>query len=662
MVVVAFVAFVAPPWRVSPHAQQPTPAQPPTQAQQKPVFRGGTHFVRVDAYPTSKDGHIVEGLKAEDFEITEDGKPQTIESFDYISFPSFTPDAERHDPESQRAGFDLAADPRYRVFVILVDMRYGGGHAGAVVETKGDFGSIQSPLVNFLDRVLGPQDLFGFLTSRNTAKDLVLGQRSVSVKGQIEDLFRVSMIERDEADALDACRNGPALKDRFRLDQTYTALEGLVTQLGSLRDERKNIIFVTNRLPHPREDRALLDATGGPMPRAGIMKGRVGIGDHQLGANDSFCAGESQRLSMMDFDPRYKDLLRSAKHENVTFYAITPAGLQAPVTVAERDAVTRANDDLITLAHETDGIAIVDTNDLSGGMKKIGDDLASYYVLGYYTTNTTWDGGIRTIKVKVKPSSQTIRARRQYRAPTQAEIDALAARPAGGASVAAAPTDRETALAILERAARPFATYTALKGDTLTIVMELTPSSIQNARWKSGADVQITASTPEGTTLMTTRGRIEAGAYSAVVPLTIDLSRPPARIAIDLTAPGERPANDWLNLPRAGRTLVGDPIAYRSASRVAQRPVAAFEFARNERIKVEWPVLASSLDRREARLLDHAGKPLPVDLPLSEDPARKIVALDVSLSGLPRGDYLFELTVGAGAVTERHLLAIRIRP
>src|SRR5262249_492775 len=79
-----------------------------TQAQQKPVFRGGTPFVRVDAYPTSKDGRIVEGLKPEDFEITEDGKPQTIESFDYISFPTFTPDAERRDPESQRAGFDLA--------------------------------------------------------------------------------------------------------------------------------------------------------------------------------------------------------------------------------------------------------------------------------------------------------------------------------------------------------------------------------------------------------------------------------------------------------------------------------------------------------------------------------------------------------------------------
>src|SRR5437868_4982848 len=83
--------------------------------------------------------------------------------------------------------------------------------------------------------------------------------------------------------------------------------------------------------------------------------------------------------------------------------------------------------------------------------------------------------------------------------------------------------------------------------------------------------------------------------------------------------------------PFAPRMLIGDAVAYRSASRVAPRPVAAFAFARNERIKVEWPILAP-LDRREARLLDHTGKPLPVDLPLAEDPARGVLVVDMSLS------------------------------
>src|SRR5207248_2294 len=116
----------------------------------------------------------------------------------------------------------------------------------------------------------------------------------------------------------------------------------------------------------------------------------------------------------------------------------------------------------------------------------------------------------------------------------------------------------------------------------------------------------------EGATVTMGRGTIEPGSYAAVVALTVDRARPPARISVDLTGPGERPANDWQNLTPARGTLVGDPMAYRSSSRVAARPVAAFEFARNERIRVEWPVLAYALDRREARLLDRTGKPLPV--------------------------------------------------
>ena len=88
--------------------------------------------------------------------------------------------------------------------------------------------------------------------------------------------------------------------------------------------------------------------------------------------------------------------------------------------------------------------------------------------------------------------------------------------------------------------------------------------------------------------------------------------------------------------------------------------MAGFEFARNERIRVEWPVLAA-LDRREVRLLDRTGKPLPVELPLAEDPATRAVVVEMSLSGLGHGDYLIELTAGAGAVKDTKLVAIRIR-
>jgi VWFA-related protein len=650
----AGVAAVA----VSGAAQSTQP--PPTAAQQRPVFRGGTHFVRVDAYPT-QDGKIVEGLEAEDFEILEDGKPQKIDSFDFVKFDTFTPDAVRRDPSSQREGFDMAADPRYRVFVIVVDLVFSTS-AGAIVP-QNDLRAIQQPLVGFLQRMLGPQDLFGFLTSRNSVKDLVLGQKSLVIESQVQDLLRSSFIDRDEADQLDSCPNGPLLKARHRADQTYTALEGLIQELGSLRQERKNVVFVTNYITRALPNRALLDANGGLLPRVGITNGRITSGERNPGAmgNDSYCAGEGQRLAMMDFDTRYRALLREARKENVSFYPITPGGLQAPVTVQGMDALKSATDDLISLAHETDGIPIVNTNDLNGGMKRIADDLAAYYVLGYYTTNTTFDGGLRNIKVRLKANNQTVRARRQYRAPTQAEIAALAAGVGTSSTItpaAAPPSPYQTALIVLERASRPFSVYGAASAKQLTVVTELTAASIQAGKWKDGADVDVEAAGADGNPVASARGKIEPGAYSTVIHLP-PATAPPARLTVRLKGSGPA-VDDWIVFEPTAGTLIGDALAYRTGPRVPTRPVATFEFARNERIRVEWPVL-STLDRREVRLLDRTGKPLPVDLPLAEDPATHAVVVEMSVSGLGRGDYLIELTAGAGGVTEKRLVAVRIK-
>ena len=553
------------------------------------MFRGGTHFVRVDAYP-SQDGKIIEGLGADDFEIFEDGKPQTIESFDFLKFETFTPGAERREIRSQSDGFDLAADPHYRVFVIAVDMVFSG---------RTDLHFIQQPLVQFLQRVLGPMDLFGFITSRNSVKDLVLSQKSEVVESQIADLLRSSFIDKDEADALDGCR-GPidALKVRHRADQTYTALEGLVQQLGSVRQERKNVVFVSNLIPRFGPDQKLLEAKGPMMPKAGITSGRVGIGNRDDGgANDAFCASEYQRLASMDFGERFLELLRNARRENVTFYVITPQGLQ----------MTRPDDGLITLANETDGIAIVNTNDLSGGMKKIADDLAAYYLLGYYTTNTKFDGGLRSIKVRLKAGGKTVRARRQYRAPTEAEIAALAA--GGGTSSSsssstasaapAPPSPRELALIVLERASRPFSVYAATAGRQLTVVTELSAASIQAGTWKDGADVDVVAVAADGSPVASAKGRIEPGSYATAIRLTPP-SAWPSRLEVRLKGTTGAPADDRVLLQPSSGTLVGDAVAYRAGSRIAPRPVAGFEFARNERIRVEWPVLSDARSPRSA--------------------------------------------------------------
>jgi hypothetical protein len=107
--------------------------------------------------------------------------------------------------------------------------------------------------------------------------------------------------------------------------------------------------------------------------------------------------------------------------------------------------------------------------------------------------------------------------------------------------------------------------------------------------------------------------------------------------------------------------LVGDPLAFRSSGRGLAIPVASFVFARDERLRLEWPVLGS-VDRYQARLLDRYGLPLEFKIAVDEQPVldgRRLIAT-VALAPLGRGDYVIELTATAGGDTERHFLAFRV--
>jgi hypothetical protein len=83
-------------------------------------------------------------------------------------------------------------------------------------------------------------------------------------------------------------------------------------------------------------------------------------------------------------------------------------------------------------------------------------------------------------------------------------------------------------------------------------------------------------------------------------------------------------------------------------------------FDRGDRIRVDWPILAPT-DGRVLRILDRAGRPLPVELPLTEDSATRGLSLAFPLAAFSRADYIIELTVTAGPITERRLVALRVK-
>jgi len=429
-------------------AQQQPPPQP-----RPPVFRAGAHHVRVDAYPTNRDGTIVTGLTKEDFEVYEDGRLQDVERAEFVAFDTWTPEGERKDPRTQQDAYDLAADPNWRLFVIVIDpAAYGmeGQHY------------LRTPLHNFLERSLGPRDLFGLVTTEDSWTDLTLGQ-TVSAANAVLDSRK--WIYRD--DSTDErwlfyyqCHL-EALIPRKKLDDTFALFEGLVKLLGAIRQEKKSIVFVSEGLSLAGTTRTRTSSTSvpsgipgvptappgapGPGPRirppsggGGGPAGPMAHGDRIATPSRQInCDAERMRLDGIDFAERFRDLLRDARASNVAFYPVSPLGLPTipfkPEGGADLDAFRRMNtraDTLKSLASETDGVAIVNTNDLAGGLRRVANDLRAYYVLGYYTNNTKWDGGVRSIKVRLKPKHDVIRARKQYRAPTMEEIAALTPSPA----------------------------------------------------------------------------------------------------------------------------------------------------------------------------------------------------------------------------------------
>ena len=70
---------------------------------------------------------------------------------------------------------------------------------------------------------------------------------------------------------------------------------------------------------------------------------------------------------------------------------------------ASRD---NSQETLSTLASDTGGRLFVDDNDLSLGMQKARDDISSYYILGYYSTNGKMDGKYRRVQIKLNNNIQ----------------------------------------------------------------------------------------------------------------------------------------------------------------------------------------------------------------------------------------------------------------
>src|SRR6185503_4117597 len=138
----------------------PPPAQKPSPTDADDVVRITTNLVQIDTVVT-RDNKPVTDLKAEDFEVLEDGKAQPITNFSFVSIPPkpFIAPAASANPNSndkEKVGPPppVRADERHRTIALVVD------DLGISMESVG---SIRKQLRKFVNEEVQANDLIAIV-------------------------------------------------------------------------------------------------------------------------------------------------------------------------------------------------------------------------------------------------------------------------------------------------------------------------------------------------------------------------------------------------------------------------------------------------------------------------------------------------------------------
>jgi len=654
--------------------QQTTPPEP---SQGRQVFRTEANLVYVDVH-VLRNGKPVSDLTAADFQIFEDGTPQKIDKFELVRAAA-PQSAIAIEPRNLEAGLDLAADPHNRVFVLFLD-RYH------VTEVN----SLATPmaLIRLLDRLLAPSDLLGVMTPHMSVRDLTLGRKTDVIRNellqnqrwglmvepckgimgkgthnldQIENMYTVCYPSFDTS--CDISLTAMSLIRRRREAFTLDVLRDVVRHIGARREARTAFILVSegwSLLKDTDADARSLGNTGESEPpkiRIG-PGGRIGTADpDSYNVDRSECAKHARAAANLDNERTFRDLMDDANRYNASFYVVDPAGLRVSGGHVET---------LRTLAENTDGAAVVNTNDIAGGMQNLIDDLSEYYLLGYYSTNTKSDGSYRSIRARVSRPGVDVRARKGYRAFSLADIEVMTkVSTAAATPVNAVTVERTTALGRLARLS-PSTMYFLQavldrSASEIYVTGELSAAAIRTGEWRQGGEAQIVITGPDGSSAGSSRATIAQNGrgFLARVPVT-RAALGSYRIVVRLT-PSSGDAAPLLETAQALVTAdpIGEPLAFRSAGRA--NPVASFLWSRAELVHVEAPLIQAATTPA-VRVLDRTGGPMavPVNVSIREENGSRWLVVDLRLAPLAPADYTLELTVDSGGQAARRFVPLRV--
>ncbi|HEX5966387.1 MAG TPA: VWA domain-containing protein, partial [Pyrinomonadaceae bacterium] len=383
---------------------------------QDDVVRITTNLVQIDAV-VMKDGKHVRDLKAEDFEIYEDGRKQTITNFAFISNLPNAPRAAAP-AATNAAGVPpagpLQRDVSRRTVAIVVD------DLGMSAESMSH---VRRQVRKFLAEEIQPNDLIAIIRTGGEMGALQQFTNDKRMLNRAVDLLRwnpcsrlgFATLSRSEIDGDGGCvGNTP--------ERTLRGVRFILNAMGRLPG-RKSMVLMSDDIPIRREE-----------------PGAVGADSVMLGGDVRNYGDWLQRIAETAI--RSSVVIYSVDTQGLQYTGITAAdGIRGmgnipgtagtsdvPARSAQLGMISSRSRTLISrgegglqLAQRTGGFQVRNSNGFQ--LDRIYEDQGGYYLLGYRPTEETFNRKFHHIKAKVKRSGMTLRTRAGFFGVTEEEAN-----------------------------------------------------------------------------------------------------------------------------------------------------------------------------------------------------------------------------------------------
>ncbi|MBS1801423.1 MAG: VWA domain-containing protein [Acidobacteria bacterium] len=348
-----------------------------------------------------KTGAVVKGLKASDFTILENGKPQTIKSFDFQTVDEAVALHENTTVSGKTSIADLvnrnfAADPAqlkdHRLIVMFFDL--------SSMQPEDIDRAVESAQ-DYINKKMQPADLVA-LVSMSTG--LSMDQDFTADKAALlKGVGRYNGTEGTGfANGNEGGNDGGTSDDASSFtadDSEYNALN-TDRELYAIRTIAKSLERVDQR-------KSLLYFSGG-LTRQGI--------ENQASMRAATNAAVRANMAIYSVDSRGLEALPPVGNASKGSLRGT-AAYSGGAMQSQLDANFGSQEVLSTLSSDTGGKAFFDSNDFGPVFQQIQHDTEAYYIVGFRSTNTARDGSYRRLTVKLNRSDAKLEYRPGYYAP-----------------------------------------------------------------------------------------------------------------------------------------------------------------------------------------------------------------------------------------------------